>query len=103
MQLFTSVDVDPNNVYYFCTHKSNKDKATLWLDKLPARLRSMFDHDTLCAIGEDDDDPFRSYRDAAAENTDNAVNGFDELLCGVMETELDEEQKEQPEIEEDHL
>eukprot|EP00957_Ditylum_brightwellii_P034323 2603453-Ditylum_brightwellii.AAC.1 len=71
MQLFTSVDVDPNNVYYFCTHKSNKDKATLWLDKLPVCLRSIFDHDTLCAIREDDDDPFRSYRDAAAENTDD--------------------------------
>eukprot|EP00957_Ditylum_brightwellii_P151087 11504849-Ditylum_brightwellii.AAC.1 len=36
IQSFTSVDVDPNNVYYFCSHKSNKDKATLWLDKLPA-------------------------------------------------------------------
>eukprot|EP00957_Ditylum_brightwellii_P101297 7718847-Ditylum_brightwellii.AAC.1 len=74
MQLFISVDVDSNNVYYFCTHKSNKDEATLWLDELPAQLRSTFDHDTLCEIREDDEDPFRSYRDAAAENTDNAVN-----------------------------
>eukprot|EP00957_Ditylum_brightwellii_P002615 200910-Ditylum_brightwellii.AAC.1 len=55
-----------------------------------------------CTI-KDDKDPFRSYRNAAAENTDDAVNGFDKLLHGVMETEPDEEQKEQPELEEDHL
>eukprot|EP00957_Ditylum_brightwellii_P192052 14620129-Ditylum_brightwellii.AAC.1 len=74
MQLFTSVDIDPNKVFYFCTHKSNKDKATLWLDELPTCLQTTFDHDTLCEIREDDDDPSRSYRDAAAENTDDVVN-----------------------------
>eukprot|EP00957_Ditylum_brightwellii_P040373 3055706-Ditylum_brightwellii.AAC.1 len=74
MQLFTSVDVDPNNIYYFCTHKSNRDEATLWLDELPERLRSTFDHDILCEIRKDDKDPFRSYRDTAAEYTDEAVN-----------------------------
>eukprot|EP00957_Ditylum_brightwellii_P020030 1512207-Ditylum_brightwellii.AAC.1 len=45
MQLFTSVDVDPNTIFYFCTHKFNKDEAILWLDELPTRLRTTFDHD----------------------------------------------------------
>eukprot|EP00957_Ditylum_brightwellii_P185295 14109244-Ditylum_brightwellii.AAC.1 len=62
MQLFTSVDVDPSNVFYFCTHKFNKDEAILWHDKLPTRLWTTFDHDMLCQIREDDDDPSRSYR-----------------------------------------
>eukprot|EP00957_Ditylum_brightwellii_P116772 8907060-Ditylum_brightwellii.AAC.1 len=57
----------------------------------------------LMSFLEDDEDPFRSYRDAAAKNTDNTVNGFDKLLHSVMETEPVEEQKEQRKIEEDHL
>eukprot|EP00957_Ditylum_brightwellii_P069198 5254314-Ditylum_brightwellii.AAC.1 len=59
MQLFTSVDIDPNKIFYCCNQKFNKDKAILWLDKLPTHLRTTFDHDTLCQIREDDDDPSR--------------------------------------------
>eukprot|EP00957_Ditylum_brightwellii_P130811 9978405-Ditylum_brightwellii.AAC.1 len=66
-------------------------------------ILTTLDHDTLCQIREDCVDPSRSHREAAAENTDDAVSRFDELLCGMMDTATDKDQKEQPDTEEDHL
>eukprot|EP00957_Ditylum_brightwellii_P112662 8587896-Ditylum_brightwellii.AAC.1 len=59
-RLFSSIDVDPNNVYYFCCNKTNRNKAILWLDNLPDLLRILFAHDDLCLIQDsDNNDPSR--------------------------------------------
>eukprot|EP00957_Ditylum_brightwellii_P100529 7663251-Ditylum_brightwellii.AAC.1 len=88
MQLFTLVNVDPNNVFYFCTNKINKEVAIQWLNDLPNCIRTMFTLDQQCNIWEcEDEDPVRSHREAApAEHTFDAVSGFDELLKGAMDT-----------------
>eukprot|EP00957_Ditylum_brightwellii_P090814 6915031-Ditylum_brightwellii.AAC.1 len=73
-QLFTSVDVDPNNVFYFCTNKINKEEAIQWLEKLLNLLHFTFTFDQQCEICEyNDEDPSRNYHEAAlAEHTSNA-------------------------------
>eukprot|EP00957_Ditylum_brightwellii_P030679 2324905-Ditylum_brightwellii.AAC.1 len=61
-KLFTLVDVDPNNIYYFCTDQANKEEAIAWLDNLPELLRTTFTFDQICEICKnDDEDPLCSY------------------------------------------
>eukprot|EP00957_Ditylum_brightwellii_P054241 4107309-Ditylum_brightwellii.AAC.1 len=38
MQLFSLVNVDPNDVHYFCTSKANHKEALAWIDALPEHL-----------------------------------------------------------------
>eukprot|EP00957_Ditylum_brightwellii_P127025 9683789-Ditylum_brightwellii.AAC.1 len=82
MQLFTLVNVNPNDVFYFCTNKINKEEAIQWLDELPNCIHTTFTFDQQYKIWEhDNEDPVRSYCDAApAEHTSDAVSGFDKLL-----------------------
>eukprot|EP00957_Ditylum_brightwellii_P136378 10401039-Ditylum_brightwellii.AAC.2 len=78
-QLFTSIDVDPNSIYYFCCNKAHRDKAISWLDSLPTLLRTSFLHDDQCLIRYDDEnDLARTYRIKPAEHTADAIRGFEE-------------------------
>eukprot|EP00957_Ditylum_brightwellii_P051712 3921323-Ditylum_brightwellii.AAC.1 len=78
MQLFASTDVDPNNVYYFCTNRANQDEAIIWLDNLPELLHTTFSFEDLCLICKSNDtDHSCNYREDPANNTDDAVRGFD--------------------------
>eukprot|EP00957_Ditylum_brightwellii_P140793 10724659-Ditylum_brightwellii.AAC.1 len=62
MQLFTLVDVDPNNVYYFCCNKVDRDKAIMWLDCLLILMCTPFSHDNQCLICDNDNnDQARTY------------------------------------------
>eukprot|EP00957_Ditylum_brightwellii_P156723 11929153-Ditylum_brightwellii.AAC.1 len=75
MQLFTSIDVNPNNVYYFCCNKSNRDKAIAWLDNFPELLCTAFSFEDQCLILDlDYNKPARSYRTETAENTADAIH-----------------------------
>eukprot|EP00957_Ditylum_brightwellii_P151282 11519787-Ditylum_brightwellii.AAC.1 len=72
--LFTLIDVDPNNVYYFCCNKVHRDKTILWLDSLPTLLCTSFSHDDQCLIRDNDNnDPVRTYRTEPTENTADAI------------------------------
>eukprot|EP00957_Ditylum_brightwellii_P108173 8253198-Ditylum_brightwellii.AAC.1 len=104
-QLLTLVNVDPNNVFYFCTNKINKGEAIQWLNKLPNLIRTTFTFNQQCKIFENDDkDPIRSYREAApAEHTSDAVSGFDKLLKGAMDMVNNEEKDNTPATDKDHL
>eukprot|EP00957_Ditylum_brightwellii_P128048 9765568-Ditylum_brightwellii.AAC.1 len=104
-QLFTLVNANPNNVFYFCTNKINKEKAIQWLDELPNLIRTTFTFNQHCEICEHDDkDPVRSYHEAApAEHTSDAVSGFDKLLKGAMDTVNDKEKENTAATDKDHL
>eukprot|EP00957_Ditylum_brightwellii_P033324 2525077-Ditylum_brightwellii.AAC.1 len=83
MQLFSSVKVDPNGVYYFCTSKANCKEALTWIDALPEFLRQQFSFDDQCLICNSDDHtkgPAHAYRDEAAENTDNTIQGYASVI-----------------------
>eukprot|EP00957_Ditylum_brightwellii_P018418 1385931-Ditylum_brightwellii.AAC.1 len=68
------IDVNPNNVYYFCCNKSNRDKTIAWLDNFPKLLRTSFSFEDQCLICDSDDSkPARSYRTETAENTADAI------------------------------
>eukprot|EP00957_Ditylum_brightwellii_P013963 1053673-Ditylum_brightwellii.AAC.1 len=54
MKLFTSVDKDPSNIYYFCTDRADKEEAIKWLDSLPELLRTIFTFDQICKICKND-------------------------------------------------
>eukprot|EP00957_Ditylum_brightwellii_P045397 3440989-Ditylum_brightwellii.AAC.1 len=103
MRLFSSIDVDPNNVYYFCCNKVNWNEAILWLDNLPELLCISFSHNNLCLIQDSDDsDPSRSYHTEPTENTEDAICCFDQVLNGVMDTVDDIVSSKGIDIEEDH-
>eukprot|EP00957_Ditylum_brightwellii_P107521 8203573-Ditylum_brightwellii.AAC.1 len=86
-ELFTSIDVDPNNVYSFCTNRANQDKAIIWLDNLCKLLCTTFSFEDLCLICKSDNtEPSHSYWEDPANNTDDAVGGFDKVLNGGMDT-----------------
>jgi len=104
MQLFTSIDVGPNNVYYFCCNKVNRDEAITWLDRLPILMRTSFSHDDQCLICDNNDnDPARIYRMEPAENTADAIRGFDEVLIVGMITVDNSLPDKENAVEEDHL
>eukprot|EP00957_Ditylum_brightwellii_P160857 12247779-Ditylum_brightwellii.AAC.1 len=104
MQLFTSIDIDPNNVNYFCCNKSNRDKAIVWLDNFPKLLRTSFSFEDQCLIhNSDDKEPARSYRTETAENTADAIRSFDKVLNGMMDTVDDIAPADKNDVEEDHL
>eukprot|EP00957_Ditylum_brightwellii_P140486 10703536-Ditylum_brightwellii.AAC.1 len=101
MQLFTSIDVDPKNVYYFCTNRANLDDATLLLDNLLELLCTTFSFENLCLIcNADDTDPSCSHQEDPADNTDDAVQGFDKVLGSRMETVDDNQDVEAGDVEE---
>eukprot|EP00957_Ditylum_brightwellii_P106538 8128979-Ditylum_brightwellii.AAC.1 len=103
-QLFTLINVDPNNVYYFCCNKVHRDKAILWLDHLPTLLRTSFLHNNQCLIRDDDDnDPARTYWTEPAENTADAIRRFDEVLNEGMDTVDDSSPDNENKVDEDHL
>eukprot|EP00957_Ditylum_brightwellii_P020444 1541231-Ditylum_brightwellii.AAC.1 len=104
MQLFTSIGVNPNNVFYFCCNRSNRGKAIAWLDNLPNLLRTEFLFEDQCLICDsNDNDPIRSYRTETAENTDDAIHGFDKVLNGMMDKVDDTAPTDKNKVEEDHL
>eukprot|EP00957_Ditylum_brightwellii_P142032 10821332-Ditylum_brightwellii.AAC.1 len=93
MQLLTSIDVDPNNVYYFCTNRANQDKVLIWLDNFPKLLRTTFSFEDLCVICKSDDtDPSYSYREYPVENTDDVVCVFEKVLNSGMDTMNDHQE-----------
>eukprot|EP00957_Ditylum_brightwellii_P100220 7637380-Ditylum_brightwellii.AAC.1 len=104
MQLFTLVDVDPNDVYYFCTSKANRKEALTWIDALPEFLCQQFSFDDQCLICGSEDHtqgPMRVYRDEAAKNTDNAIQGYASVIS-EMNT-ADDDANEIEAVEEDSL
>eukprot|EP00957_Ditylum_brightwellii_P153848 11710312-Ditylum_brightwellii.AAC.1 len=105
MQLFALVNVNPNNVFYFCTNMINKEEAIQWLDELPNIVCTTFTFNQQCKIYEhDNEDPIRSYCEAApAKHISDTVSGFDELLKGAMDTVNDKEKDNNPATDEDHL
>eukprot|EP00957_Ditylum_brightwellii_P177934 13553011-Ditylum_brightwellii.AAC.2 len=105
MQLFSLVDVDPNNVYYFCTSKANRKEALAWIDALPEHLRQQFSFDDQCLIRDFDNHtqgPTRAYRDEATKNTDVAIQGFASVINEIMNTADDDANKIKA-VEEDSL
>eukprot|EP00957_Ditylum_brightwellii_P149970 11422190-Ditylum_brightwellii.AAC.1 len=104
MQLFTLIDFDLNKVYYFYCNKSNRGKAIAWLDNLPELLQTAFLFEDQCLIRDsNDDDPTCSYCTETAENTDDAICGFDKVLNRMMDTDDDTAPADKNEVEEDHL
>eukprot|EP00957_Ditylum_brightwellii_P173930 13241405-Ditylum_brightwellii.AAC.1 len=96
--------MDPNNVYYFCCNRTNRNKAILWLDNLPDLLRSLFEYDDLCLIQDSDDNKqSRSYHTEPAENTEDDICGFAQVLNGVLDKVDDIVLPDRTEVEEDHL
>eukprot|EP00957_Ditylum_brightwellii_P107801 8223780-Ditylum_brightwellii.AAC.1 len=96
MQLFLSVNVDPNNIYYFCTSKVNKEEVLCWIDALPEFLCQHFLFEDLCLIQDSDDPdqcPMHAYRDDKAEDTNNVIQGFASVFEELMDT-LNEEANE---------
>eukprot|EP00957_Ditylum_brightwellii_P126798 9665274-Ditylum_brightwellii.AAC.1 len=105
MQLFSSVNVDPDDVYYFCTSKANYKEALMWIDALPELLRQQFSFDDQSLIHDSDDPnqgPTRAYRDEAAENTDEAIQGFASVIDEDMDM-ADDDANEIKAVEEDSL
>eukprot|EP00957_Ditylum_brightwellii_P134174 10229881-Ditylum_brightwellii.AAC.1 len=87
MQLFSSVEVDPNNVYYFCTTKANHKEALAWIDALQEHLRQQFLFDDRYLIHNFDNHiqgPMCAYRDKAAKNTDNTIQGVASIIDEIM-------------------
>eukprot|EP00957_Ditylum_brightwellii_P100684 7673271-Ditylum_brightwellii.AAC.1 len=104
MQLFTSIDVNPNSVYYFCCNKSNRDKTIACLDKFPKLLCTSFSFEDQCLIcNSDDNRPARSYRAETAENTADTICSFDKVLNGMMDTVDDTTPADKNDVEEDHI
>eukprot|EP00957_Ditylum_brightwellii_P054028 4092426-Ditylum_brightwellii.AAC.1 len=102
--LISSIDVDQNNVYYFCCNRTNRNAIILWLDNLPDLLRSLFTHDDLYLIQDsDNNNPSRSYRTKSAENTRDAICGFAHVLNNVLDKIDDIVLPDGAEVEEDHL
>eukprot|EP00957_Ditylum_brightwellii_P094660 7208571-Ditylum_brightwellii.AAC.1 len=86
-QLFSSIDVDPSNVYYFCCNKGNCSKAIQWLDNLPGLLHSSFPFEGQYLICDSEyDNPSRSYRAEPVGNTEDDICGFKQILNGIMDT-----------------
>eukprot|EP00957_Ditylum_brightwellii_P074628 5671098-Ditylum_brightwellii.AAC.1 len=105
MQLFSSVDVDLNDVYYFCTSKANRKEALMWIDALPELLHKHFSFEDQCLIHNSADPnqgPMHVYRDEAAENTDKAIQGFASVIDEGMDT-ADDDANEVKVVEEDSL
>eukprot|EP00957_Ditylum_brightwellii_P202230 15329197-Ditylum_brightwellii.AAC.1 len=105
MQLFSLVDVDPNNGYYFCTSKANCQEALTLIDAMPEHLRQQFSFDDQCLIRTFDDHtqgPTCAYRDKSAKNTDNAIQGFASVINEIMNTADDDANKIKA-VEEDSL
>eukprot|EP00957_Ditylum_brightwellii_P124726 9506696-Ditylum_brightwellii.AAC.1 len=105
MQLFSSVDMDSNNVYYFCTSKANCKEALTWIDALPELLHQQFSFDDQCLIHNSDypnQGPTRAYKDEVAENTNKAIQGFASVINEVMDTADDNANKIKA-VEEDSL
>eukprot|EP00957_Ditylum_brightwellii_P087123 6631034-Ditylum_brightwellii.AAC.1 len=105
IQLFSLVDVDPNNVYYCCTSKANCKESLAWIDALPEHLRQQVTFDDQCHIHDFDDHtqgPTHAYRDEVAENADNAIQGFASVIDEIMNT-ADDDANEIKAVEEDSL
>eukprot|EP00957_Ditylum_brightwellii_P013718 1034316-Ditylum_brightwellii.AAC.1 len=88
-QLFSSIDIDPNNIYYFCTARANRDEALRLIDDLPQVLWNFFPFDDLCLICNPDNPeqgPIQDYHDNGAENTDNVILGFAVVIKDTMDT-----------------
>eukprot|EP00957_Ditylum_brightwellii_P109765 8372259-Ditylum_brightwellii.AAC.1 len=84
-RLFSAVEKDPNNVYYFVTKKALCEEAEAWIDGLPDTLVTRFlvnDMDNVTT----DINPTRSYRVIPSENTDAAVSVYNSILAGNMFT-----------------
>eukprot|EP00957_Ditylum_brightwellii_P019125 1441023-Ditylum_brightwellii.AAC.1 len=91
-------------MYYFCCNKANWNEATLWLDNLPEFLCISFSHDNLCLIRDSNiSDPSQSYRTEPAENTEDAICGFGQVLNGIMDMVDDIVSSDGTDVEEDHL
>eukprot|EP00957_Ditylum_brightwellii_P021770 1642552-Ditylum_brightwellii.AAC.1 len=76
----------------------------MWLDCLPILLRTSFSHDNQCLIRDNDDnDPARTYRTEPAENTADAIRGFDKVLNKGMDTVDNSSPNNENIVEEDHL
>eukprot|EP00957_Ditylum_brightwellii_P176486 13440696-Ditylum_brightwellii.AAC.1 len=90
-KLFTLVDVDPNNINYFCTDKPYKEEAIEWLDNLPELLQTTLTFDQICKICKNDkEDLSCSYCEVLADNTQDTVCGFEKILRGTMNIDKDD-------------
>eukprot|EP00957_Ditylum_brightwellii_P209893 15363764-Ditylum_brightwellii.AAC.1 len=83
MQLLSSVNINLNDVYYFCTSKANCKEALMWIDALQELLCKQFSFDDQHLIRNSyypNQGPTRAYSDEAAENTDKAIQGFASII-----------------------
>eukprot|EP00957_Ditylum_brightwellii_P003609 273303-Ditylum_brightwellii.AAC.1 len=78
-----------------------KEEAIERLDNLPELLCTFFTFDQICEICKNDNEvPSYRYQEVLADNTLDAVSGFEKILRGIMN--IDNADK-PPEEEEDHL
>eukprot|EP00957_Ditylum_brightwellii_P090992 6928449-Ditylum_brightwellii.AAC.1 len=59
--LFSAIEKDPNEVYYFVTSKVLQEEAELWIDNLPETLATWFSEYDMNNVTTDYH-PTRSYR-----------------------------------------
>eukprot|EP00957_Ditylum_brightwellii_P087647 6673591-Ditylum_brightwellii.AAC.1 len=81
--LFSAIEKDPNEVYYFVTKKYTREEAENWIDDLPELIACCFPPSVVDEVTLDSQ-PTRSYRALPMENTDNAVLLYNTSLSGDM-------------------
>eukprot|EP00957_Ditylum_brightwellii_P168786 12847416-Ditylum_brightwellii.AAC.1 len=81
--LFSAVEKDPNNVYYFVTKKILCEEAEMWIDDLPETLVTRFLADYMDSLTTDTH-PMHSYRFLPTENTNDAVSAYNSILADEM-------------------
>eukprot|EP00957_Ditylum_brightwellii_P124816 9514191-Ditylum_brightwellii.AAC.1 len=67
-QLFSFINIDPNEVYYFCTDVTTQNGASQWLNNLPEYLSANFSFEEMGLITRDQH-PTHSYKETPAGNT----------------------------------
>eukprot|EP00957_Ditylum_brightwellii_P154903 11789837-Ditylum_brightwellii.AAC.1 len=81
--IFSAVEKDPNNMYYFVNKKALCEKAEAWINNLPETLVTRFLVDDMDSVTTDNN-PTHSYQVIPSDNMDDAVSAYNSILVGDM-------------------
>eukprot|EP00957_Ditylum_brightwellii_P107107 8172191-Ditylum_brightwellii.AAC.1 len=83
MSLFSTIEKDPNKVYYFVAKKVLLDEVEHWIDELPELLIRCFSPPDMDKITTDTH-PTRSYRVLPIKHTEDTVSVYNTMLFNLI-------------------